>query len=183
MFPDVEEPSEYLSSSMKNAVSIRLLILVLGAVLFGCSNNSVEPEPEDPISGTYFLHGTKVQLIYRFPWPSWGGEIVILDRDTTQVTMTVRVDLLQEKQDSVRFTGLEGVNAGEYQSINRNCTHPSCYGDAKLINGELSFDLHAPYGFYIGGGFLEQETLILQTHFEYRQVGIDYDLQGVRIDE
>lgn len=155
------------------------------AFLFGCSGNSIEPNSErtDNISGTYFLHGTKVQLTYQFPWPSWGGEIVILERDSTEIAMTVKVNLLEEKQDSVRFTGLEGVNAGEYQSVNRNCTHPSCYGDAKLTDAELSFDLHAPYGFYTGSGFLENETLILETHFEYRQVGIDYYLKGIRISE
>lgn len=163
-----------------------VVIFLIGCFSTACSDSSVKSktEPsEDNISGTYFLHGTKVQLTYRFPWPSWGGEIVILERDTTQIAMTVRVNLLEEKQDTVRFTGLEGVNAGEYQSINRNCMHPSCYGDAKLMNGELSFDLHAPSGFYIGGGFLEEETLILQTHFEYRGIGLDYDLEGVRIDE
>lgn len=167
---------------MKKAIPV-LIVFMLGLV--SCSDNSVDPDPKpsDNLSGIYFLHGTKVQFTYQFPWPSWGGEIVILDSDTTEVNMTVKLNFLKEKQDSVRFIGLEGVNAGKYQSVNRNCTHPTCYGDARLTNGELSFDLVAPTGFYIGGGFLEEETLILQTHFEHRQVGIDFDLEGVRISD
>lgn len=167
---------------MRNA--FLLLAIFLSVIVFGCSDNSTNPGAEiseDPISGTYFLHGTKVMLRYDFPWPSWGGDIVILEADTIQTTMLVKVELLEEKQDSIRFTGLEGVNAGEYQSVNQDCTHPSCYGDAKLTNGTLSFDLAAPYGFYIGTGTLNEGRLTLDTHFEYRPTGIDYHLEGERI--
>lgn len=163
-----------------------IFFFLLGSLLISCSDNSTKPEPEiseDPISGTYFLHGTKVKLRYDFPWPSWGGDVVILEADTTQTTMLVKVKLLEEKQDSVRFTGLEGVNAGEYQSINQDCTHPSCYGDAKLMNGELSFDLSGAGGLYRGTGTLENGKMTLNTHYEYRPTGIDYHLEGERIDE
>lgn len=168
-----------------NMVKIEILFF-LSLFFITCSDGSTKSEtnlPENPISGTYFLHGTKVNLKYQFPWPSWGGEIIILETDTTQIAMTVKVGLPEEKQDTVRFTGLEGLNAGEYQSVNRNCSHPSCFGDAELKNGELFFDLSAPYGFYIGRGTLEDGKLILQTHFEYREIGIDYYLKGTRIDE
>lgn len=162
----------------------RLRILLLSVLMLsGCSGDLLESKIKEINSGTYKVSGTQVELRYDFPWPSWGGKEVILSRDITEIEFTVEIAYPEGKQDTVRFNGLEGADAGEYQAVYRKCSNPKCYADAKWIDSELTFDLSAPSGFYKGRGFLESGTLILETHFEYRGTGIDYRLQGEKVDE
>lgn len=175
---------------MKKAILFSVLFLSAG--LFGCSNNSLEPdsnpdpEPEvpiDSISGIYFLHGEKIQLRYDFPWPSWGGEEVILSRDTTRIAFTVAIQMVEDKQDTVQFFGLESVNAG-WSIFPPDCTELYIYcAYAKYTDHILEFDFSSPDGTYLGTGTLADSSLTINSHFEYRDIGIDYDLQGIRIDE
>ena len=156
------------------------IAILLGlCMLFGCSDNFPESKTRDVNSGAYQLSGTQVEKHYQFPW----GEDNVYSRDTTEIEFMVTVEYPHEREDTVRFEGLEGANAGEYHSVNSNCTHPSCYADAQLISEELKFNLSAAGGSYTGEGFLGAGTLILETHFRYRGIGIDYYLQGEKVQE
>lgn len=160
-----------------------VLVLFLIAVLSGCSGNFLESKIQELNSGTYKVSGIQVELKYDFPWPSWGGDEVILSRDTTEIEFTVEIEypdrvLATGKADTVHFCGLHGADAGEHTLAFRYCTPPFCYTTARLIDGELTFDLVTSSGSYVGHGFLGAERLILETHFEYRSIGVDYSLQG-----
>lgn len=158
------------------------LLLFLCLLLFGCSGDLLESRIKDINSGTYKVSGIQVELRFDFPWPSWGGKEVILSRDTTEIEFTVEIEYPKGKKDTVRFDGLVGANAGGYQAVNQNCTHPSCYADAKLSDSELSFDLSGAGGLYHGRGSLGAENLTLETRYEYRGTGLDYFLEGKKID-
>jgi hypothetical protein len=162
-----------------------ILLFLICIIFIGCLNNFPEEELIEEInSGTYKVNGTQVELRYDFPWPSWGGEEVILSRDTTKIKFTIEIEYPEGKQDTVRFDGLVGANAGEHRSVfGGGCIFPECYADAKLTNSQLKFDLGAPSGAYTGLGYLKAETLILETNFEYRAIGIDYDLQGEKVED
>lgn len=151
--------------------------------LIGCSENFLDAKIKEVNSGTYHVNGTQINLTYGFPWPSWGGEVVILSSDTSFIEFTVEIEYPPAKKDTVRFKGLEGANAGEYQAVRRMCAHPSCFADANLDGVELTFAFGSPGGTYTGTGLLGGGRLILETHFVYRSVGIDYFLEGRKIDD
>ena len=149
-----------------------ILFIILWITVIACSGDLLETKVKEVNSGTYKLSGTQIKTIYVFPW---GEDNEVISSDTTQIEFTVEV--------TVRFKGLEGANAGEYQAVNKNCTHPSCYADAKLNGTELKVDLSAPVGAYTGHGYLGAKTLILETQNRYRGEWVYYDLQGEKIEE
>lgn len=157
--------------------------LILCFLLAGCSGNSLDSRIEKINSGTYHVTGTEIHLRYDFPWPSWGGEEVILSRDTIFIEFTVEIEYPPGKKDTVRFKGLEGVNAGEYQVLEPGCFAPRCFADVNLSGTELIFAFGSPSGTYSGKGQLGGERINLETHFEYRNVGIDYFLEGTKLDD
>lgn len=63
------------------------------------------------------------------------------------------------------------------------CTPPFCYTIAILIDEELTFYLVTSGGSYIGHGSLGAGFLTLETHYEYRSIGIDYHLQWEEVEE
>jgi hypothetical protein len=160
-----------------------LKFLVLSVLMHtGCSGDILESQIKEINSGTYKVSGIQVELRFDFPWPSWGGKEVVLSRDSTEIEFTVEIEYPKGKQDTVRLDGLVGANAGGYQAVNQNCTHPSCYADAKLSDSELSFDLSGAGGLYHGVGWLGAEKLTLETRYEYRGTGIEYVLEGEKIE-
>lgn len=161
-------------------------IIILGVFILCCSENSVEPEPEKPedtVSGIYYLHGTKIQIKYDFPWPSWGGEEVILSQDTSQLAFTTTIKLLENKPDTVQFFGLEGANAG-WSVFPQNCSELHIYCAYATYRGHiLELDLSSPDGIYIGKGTLKDGKMTLDTHFEYRHTRLDFKLEGEKVEE
>ncbi|NBC04275.1 MAG: hypothetical protein GVY20_11285 [Bacteroidetes bacterium] len=79
------------------------LIFFLCLSLFGCSGNLLESKIKEINSGTYRVSGIQVELTYDFSWPSWGGEEVILSKDTTDIEFMMEVKYEKGRQDSVRF--------------------------------------------------------------------------------
>ena len=171
-----------LLSHIKKECFMRIIPMIplLLLILSGCSGDLVETKVKEINSGTYKLSGTQIKTIHVFPW---GEDNEVISSDTTQIEFTVEVEYPEGKQDTVRFEGLEGANAGEFQAVNKNCTHPSCYADAKLNSTELKFDLSAPVGAYTGHGYLGAETLILEAKNRYRGDWVYYDLQGEKVEE
>lgn len=136
---------------------------------------------EDNLSGIYFLHGTRINLKYDFPWPQWGGEEVILSADTVEVVFSINIIVAENKQDTLQFFGLDGANAGN-SVLPLNCTRgvPLC-AYAEFINGEMEFNIRDANGEYNGVGTLDQNGITLNTHFEFRSDGVDYILTGKKV--
>lgn len=163
-----------------------VLAIVLATLLIGCSSNSVDSEPEeseglDTISGVYFLHGTKInQDVCWIPIKCEEGEPI--SSDTLDIAFTVNVEWIEERQDTLKFIGLEGANTGVrhvlYPPI---CIYPRDCAFAKLTDTEFEMDLLTSAGRYSGTGTLREGTLTLDTEFSYRTVLIKYDLTGPKI--
>lgn len=159
------------------------LIYVILYLLLADFSGNIDSKLKEINTGTYLVTGTEIQLSYDFPWPAWGGEEVILSRDTSYIEFTIEIEYPEGKQDTVRFSGLEGANAGEYQAVDWGCTHPACNTDANLNGSKLTFDLYGTDGTYTGSGQLGGGHIFLDTFFEYRNVGIVYNLEGTKIEE
>jgi hypothetical protein len=169
---------------MRPSYFCKLIIYIFFLSLFfsGCSDLF---DRSDNFTAKYELSGTRVELTYDFPWPSWGGKEVILSADTTHVEYLVEVRFFPEgKQDTVRFDELAGANAGDYSAVSTRCSKNTiCHPDAHFDGKNLTFDLLSPTGRYTGTGTLTPDSLILDTHFEYRNVGVDFYLQGEAVDD
>ncbi|MDZ7718274.1 MAG: hypothetical protein U5K72_05575 [Balneolaceae bacterium] len=167
---------------MKKIIFPFLLFLVFYS---GCSENPSEsdPEPVDEISGVYFVHGEQVNLTYDFPWPSWGGDIVILSRDTIETSFTLEIKLVENRPDTIRFFGLHGANDGKKGALPWTCDEftPFDCAFANLTGSEFVVDISSPLGTYDAMGKLENGEITLDAHFEYRGIGIDYSLKGVKV--
>lgn len=160
----------------------KTILLLPVLILTGCSGNLVETRVQQVNSGTYQLKGVQIekQLCYIC---SVGEEGHVMSTDTTEIEFAVEVEYPKGKRDTVRFRGLEGADAGEYTATSRSyCTPPYCYADAKLRGSELTFNLESVGGYYGGRGFLGAGELALETQYRYRGIGVDYFLEGEKID-
>lgn len=161
---------------------IKTILLTSVIILTSCSGDILEPKIKEINTGTYQLKGVQIekQLCYIC---SVGEEGHVMSTDTTEIEFTVEVEYPKGKRDTVRFRGLEGADAGEYTATSRSyCTPPYCYADAKLRGSELTFNLESVSGYYNGRGFLGAGELALKTQYKYRGIGVDYILEGEKID-
>lgn len=167
----------------------RLILIIVSfyLTLFGDIENKPEHSHDglrpEVLSGVYFLHGTKVELEYDFPWPQWGGEEVILSADTSQVAFIVNVRMVEGKQDTIQFFGLEGANAGAEAVFPLNCSNlPETCVYAKSATSVIEFNIREPNGVYTGTAAFSEGKMTLNAHYEYRPDGIDYKLQGMKVE-
>lgn len=165
--------------------------LSIVCVLTSCSDNSVTPgenEPDDEVSGVYFLEGYKINLeICYVSQFCEAGEI--LSRDTVQTSFAVELELVDNRTDTLLFSGLEGADIGvnhpEYNgyAADENCSAgspPEYCAYASFQDDSLTFDIASQPGHYYGGGTLENNELSLQTSFRHRGAGVDYVLSGMK---
>lgn len=173
------------SSNMRKAFLV--LTLILTSVVIKGSDNAPNSHYDtlqnEPISGVYFLNGTIIEYTYDFPWPQWGGEKVIVDTDTTTISFVTTIRMVEEKQDTVQVFGLAGFNASSNRIMTVECESPSNCGYVNFETGSLQFNYSTSAGEFTGTGRLEGGTLTLDTYFEHRGIGIEYDLQGKKIKE
>ncbi len=169
-------------------------IIILGAcvyvliILSGCSGSSVSPEQDelkdDTISGIYFLHGTKITHRYDFPWPSWGGEEIILETDTTSLSTTIYIDRIDQYRDTLQIIGLKGLNTGTHRVLPPNCISlPDRCAYVPFTDGVIEFNFFEPGGYFTGRGSLSDGKMSLNTKFEYRSIGIYYNLTGEKVND
>lgn len=170
---------------MKQILLFIAFLLSLG--LLGCSDNFLESTIKDANTGTYQLRGTQIdkKLCYVC---SVGEEGEVLSADTTEIEFTVEIEyptgvLASGKPDTVHFRGLLGADAGEHTLAFSYCTPPFCYTKARLNGAELTFNLVTPGGRYAGSGYLGAGKLTLETQYRYRGIGVDYFLEGEKIEE
>lgn len=166
--------------------TFKFLIAILGLALFSCSKNPAEPTLDEIISGAYQMSGTQIEYTYQFPWPQWGGERIILRSDTSQIEFTLYADYLETTGDTIRFRELIGANAGEWHALPpaHLCSYKSgdC-ADARYVNNTLEMHYVEAGGTYDATGTLENGKITLNAHFEYRATGIDYILEGMKVEK
>ena len=150
---------------------LALSVLLFSLFILSCSETPTKSEPEsvDEISGYYFIHGTKIEYEFYFPW----SDDNIESADTLEIAFTVLIRKMQEKKDTVQFVGLEKA----FTYITECNTQLHC-AYSKISGSELEFDVSIPSGRYYGSGTLADGKLTLDTKFRYRGNGTDYQLEG-----
>lgn len=149
-------------------------------LIIGCSGASVDPEPEEPedhITGIYFLEGTKI--INRTLYPQG----YFISTDTTSVTFTIYLDLLDPNENQIQIFGLRGLNAGDLQVLPSDCGQST--RDCAIVSMEDSrfdFNFRSPNGIYNGTGELADGQIEIDTYCYYRGREFLYDLSGSKID-
>lgn len=177
----------------KRKAGYSIAIILAAAFLSGfvsLSDHSSEMfKTDDPITGMYYLYGTKISTIYPCTWTCFDMEPAV---DTTSVAFTANVWLVEEKQDTLRFFGLLGADAGE--------RGPNQFGEfvfpivlygheqqkvyATLGNSnDFEINLNNTGERYTAAGSFTGNTIQLEGQYHYRQRTFEYNLQGVKIEE
>lgn len=166
-------------SLKKTDVVITILCIFL---LFGCSEQPVETEPEetiDQISGLYYLSGEKISTGY-----SCFNCLVVEDPYTNSIDLSLNVKVVKDKQDTVRFYGLAGADAGEFgKRVFPECKHPdNCKVYGKLTGIEsFEIDIENNGRRYQASGSIRTVDIEVTGQYSYQNNQIEYDLHGKRV--
>jgi hypothetical protein len=146
--------------------------------------DSQMPSTSPDVEGTYFIHGTRIEYEYDFPWPQWGGDEVILSSDTSNISFTATIKMSEDKQDTIQFFGLVGASAGEQSAAQIFCEEPSSDCVYARIEGS-SFEMFvAPSNqHYTAKGTIQNNLITIEGFFEFRAIGVKYILEGERFIE
>lgn len=134
-------------------------------------------EPEYAHTGLYFVGGDKITTRYS-DWPIPEGEGP--EVDTIRVEFSTFLNV-QDDQETIRFAGLHGADAGEMQ----NRVYPDCTSSEDCIilghsTGTETFeiDIENKGRTYIATGNARSTDFQLTGHYQYQNTTIDYDLKG-----
>lgn len=164
------------------------LIATLLTGFISCSENSVEPEPIDPIEGTYLVQGFQVnkRLCY-IGSTCENGEV--LSSDTLYRSFEISIEKVGFRKDTLLFRGLEGADVNIlFNEFGGSTSYPNCYSTrddcaySKLTGNQLFFEIRSPSRWYDGTGNLSNGTIKLETRYFYRGKEVDFFLTGCKIN-
>lgn len=167
-------------------IFIFTITLIVGLLIVGCSESSTNPDsdpgPTDDISGLYFMHGTKIFSTYAWPWFS---DSEILESDTTQITITTYLKVVEDRPDTLEFFNLEGANSGSPSALPYECPQnfPADCAFAKFDGSNFEFMNNYWGHTYTGTGTLINGKITLDTSYGYRGERAFYKLEGVKIED
>lgn len=156
--------------------------------VYSCSGNPFKTDKEtDTISGLYELEGIQInEFICTVGCiPEYAGQI--MRSDTFHVSFPVEISIVENRKDTLYFSGLEGADQRiRHLDSNRNTTNPewkprshvSECTYARLNQEKIVFDLLTPSGAYTGEGTLTNGEISIQTNYYYRGTSVDYILSG-----
>ena len=165
---------------MKTAVPILVFLVV--TILANCSGSPVGPEPQQPdrISGVFYLQGPKTTTgppcLHCLP-----------DNETLQeiIYHSVNVQLVEGKQDTVRFFGVYGADAGDTADrVFPDCTSSNdCKVYGRLTSSEqYEIDIEHSGRRFRATGVIRTVTFTLEGQYTHENRTIDYELEGKRVD-
>lgn len=162
--------------------------------LIALSASTSPPATDDPYTGMYYVHGSKIVTYFRCPFielcsPDEGPFI-----DTTHIVSVVTVKWMQEKVDTLHFFGLPGADEGENgiyfgrDQIRDYAGSTLQYDvlDGYRIYGSYSgdsFDIqynNAGFNYYATGN-ISNRTIKIQGVKTHRTITVEYDLVGEKI--
>lgn len=165
--------------------TIPIVVLIgLFALLAGTS----PPMKSDPLTGHYYVHGSKT--ISTGGW--FGSDYTAID--TIHFAAVVTVKYMEEKTDTLHFFGLPGADEGERKTYNGSQYYSYVGGfhsynssDYYRVYGSLSdknFEIYMsrPGGRYIATGNISNRKIEVQGVYLYRGTKVEYDLAGEKIE-
>lgn len=153
-------------------------LVVLGA----CTPTSSDSDPGDEISGIYIMNG--LRTVETYP-DGVASENEKPEPTQTNISLVIKVKLIDNNQDTIRFYGLEGADTGNFdEKVFSNCTMPEhCPVYTNMNDTKLEFDIVQDGRSYKGSGtitILNQTVIQLNTRFQDGNTAIEYDISGVR---
>lgn len=170
------------------------VIFAIVLVFFAIATSSSPPTVNDPYTGLYYVHGSKIVTFYTCPFipicgPDQGPFI-----DTTYFSSVVVVKMMQEKTDTLHFFGLPG--ADEYESKIYFGNHPRADGAPFLVAYDESvsdrvygsysatafeIDYNLVDNFYKATGTIHHDNIEIQGIYSRRSISVEYNLVGEKI--
>lgn len=178
---------------LKHNILNIIFIALIGCIALSASTSP--PAANDPYTGLYYVHGSKIVTFYACPFipicgPNQGPFI-----DTTYFSSVVVVKMMQEKADTLHFFGLPGADESEIKTYFGN--HQRADGAPFLPAYDTSV-LDRVYGSYSGTAFEIDYSLVnnfykatgtinngkieVQGLFTNRTTSVEYDLVGEKIE-
>lgn len=170
---------------------------IIGIVLImviALSANTSPPIMNDPYSGLYYVHGTKIVKFYNCPFIGLCGPDDGPFHDTTRIASVVAIKKMQEKTDTLHFFGLPGADEGEhkhyygkfqigdragtllhYDELEEFRIYGSHSGDFFMI------DFNITDRFYKVTGSIIEDNIEIYGLFTGRSISVEYNLQGEKI--
>lgn len=143
----------------------------------------------DPNQGTYLIQGVQINK-YLCAIGCNGEQGSILSSDTLYRSYEISIEMIDFREDTLRFRHLEGTEVDvmgiPYQGHTSN---PDCYMNeedcsySKLTGNQLEFDILSPFAWYYGTGTLHNGNLKLETTFYYRGIEVDFYFTGYKIND
>lgn len=100
--------------------------------------------------------------------------------------LNTSINFLETTGDTIRFRELLGANAGEWHALPpaHLCSYKSgnC-ADARYYDNKLEMHFVDAGGTYDATGTLENGKITLNAYFNYRATGIDYILEGMKMEK
>lgn len=173
---------------MYSILNIIVIALLGGNVLFAYTS---PPVNDDPITGMYYLQGTKTIKMYP-GWPSYDAEPNV---DITSIASVVNIRLVEEKTDTLLFYGLPGADEGKIgiyfgQQSTEYVYLIEMYDErddhrvyAQFDDTTFEIDINNTGNMYRATGTIENGVIELKGRFQYRNRTFEYDLKGIKIEQ
>lgn len=170
-----------------------IISVFLGLVVISASTSP--PVANDPYTGLYYVHGSKMVEFYDCPFiefcsPDQGPFI-----DTTRITSVVVVKKLVEKADTLHFFGLPGADENEskiyfgnhqrtdgapFLALYDRSVSDRVYGSYSATSFEI--DYHLVDNFYKATGTINNGLIEIQGIYTGRSISVEYELTGEKIN-
>lgn len=175
-----------LTMKCKNHPFIYLLIIILGAIfLNGCADSSTNTQVYEKVAGTYSIIGEKIVTTYS-EWPIPENEEPTVD--TLGVDFLLVITAAENREDTIRLIGVEGVDIGEGDNrVFPNCTVPDeCEFFGTLVGEDLEISVSKNGRSYQAIGSIYQTYdpyLEMTAVFNYQNITIEYEVEGGLLSE
>lgn len=173
-------------TKLKPILNTLPIVVLIG--LFALLAGTTPPADNDPYTGHYFVHGSKI-----LSSGGWlGSDYTVID--TVYFASVVTVKYMDEMTDTLHFFGLPGADEGESRIYNGSQSKSYIGGivtynesDYNRVYGSLSnevFEINysRPSGRFIATGNISYNTIELQGEFLYRGSKAEYELVGEKIE-
>lgn len=177
---------------LKHIILNILFLVFLGLVVISASTSP--PVADDPYTGLYYVHGSKIVTFYTCPFipicgPDQGPFI-----DTTYISSVVVVKKMSEKADTLHFFGLPGADEREskiyfgnpprtdgasYMALYDQSVTDRVYGSYSANAFEIDYSLID--NFYKATGTINHDNIEIYGIYSGRSISVEYNLVGEKI--
>lgn len=177
----------------KHFILTIIFIAFLGILVISASSSP--PVENDPYTGLYFVHGSKIMKYYTCPFIETCGPDDGPFIDTTYISSVLAVKFIDDKTDTLHFFGLPGADERENKiyfgrdqlsdgvgniSLYDVLVHYRIYG--ALYNNSFEIRLNNAGNHYQAIGNLSNNKINILGKNTFKTITVEYDLVGEKID-